>query len=205
MMEIRPYRASDEAAVRDVCLRTGDLGGDATPLYQDREVVSDVFAMPYMVFDPECAFVADNGERAVGYIVGTPDTARFARQWRDEWLPRVAARHTVPPAAPDWANDLEGTVLWILHHPEQMVDSVPAGYPAHLHINLLPEAQGRGVGRELVQRLCTVLKAAGAEGVHLQVAERNVGARAFYARLGFQPLPAEAPEPGLLGRSTTWE
>lgn len=63
-------------------------------------------------------------------------------------------------------------------------------YPAHLHIDLLPVVQGGGVGRRLIATLLDELRRRGVRGVHLGVDPQNVGAAAFYERLGFERLPS---------------
>jgi ribosomal protein S18 acetylase RimI-like enzyme len=65
---------------------------------------------------------------------------------------------------------------------------VVARYPAHLHIDLLPVLQGRGVGREMMGRLLEELQARGVAGVHLGVDARNQRAVGFYEHLGFDRL-----------------
>jgi hypothetical protein len=60
---IRPYRPGDRDQVYDVCLRTADSGGDATAIYQDQELIGDLFAGPYLLLAPDFAFVLDDGER----------------------------------------------------------------------------------------------------------------------------------------------
>lgn len=207
MLEIRPYQESDEAAVRRICLLTGDDGGDATALYPDADLLSDIFAIPYTVFDPALCFVAvdaDDG-RVLGYIVGTADSSRFARQFRQRWLPQVSGRHQDPPEQPDWADDPQGAMAWRLHHPRADDSGLLDDYPAHLHVDLLPEAQGRGAGKALMLQFLDAARAHGAQGVHLGVSPTNTGARGFYARLGFEPLvlPGSEDRAGsLLVRST---
>ncbi len=66
-------------------------------------------------------------------------------------------------------------------------------YPAHGHIDLLPEARGRGIGRRAMRFLEEALAGRGAPGMHLPVDPRNRGALAFYDALGFRRLDA----PGL--------
>jgi ribosomal protein S18 acetylase RimI-like enzyme len=61
-------------------------------------------------------------------------------------------------------------------------------FPAHLHINLLPSGQGRGVGVRLVETLFDALGAIGVGGVHLGVGRRNVRAIGFYEHLGFRAI-----------------
>src|SRR5918992_585877 len=71
---IRPYRPEDDAALYDVCVRTAHQGGDARHIYPDLDLMPNIYAGPYVYLEPDLAFVLDNGERAVGYILGTADT-----------------------------------------------------------------------------------------------------------------------------------
>ncbi|MDX3088529.1 GNAT family N-acetyltransferase [Streptomyces sp. ME02-6978a] len=198
---VRPYRPSDHDDVADVCVRTADLGGDSRHLYPDPGLMPALFAHPYCHLEPGLAFVLDDGHgRAVGYIVGTANTARFASDFRDRWLPLVADRFPEPRETPATRAE-EMTSL--LHHPERMVLPVLRDYPAHLHIDLLPAWQRRGFGRELMRTFLTALHRRGVPAVHLGMVTANTPARAFYDRLGFHVLPV--PDPGdltYLGRST---
>lgn len=45
-------------------------------------------------------------------------------------------------------------------------DEAAQTYPAHLHVDLLPRAQGHGVGQRLMAALFARLAAFGAPGVH---------------------------------------
>ncbi|MEZ5850678.1 MAG: GNAT family N-acetyltransferase [Hyphomicrobiaceae bacterium] len=57
-------------------------------------------------------------------------------------------------------------------------------YPAHLHINLAPDARGMGLGTRLVDAFLADARMAGCPGVHL-VTGRDSRNRSFYARNGF--------------------
>ncbi len=50
------------------------------------------------------------------------------------------------------------------------------------------DGREQGIGRALCERFEHEAQAAGITVVHLEVAETNVAARAFYARLGFEPV-----------------
>jgi GNAT superfamily N-acetyltransferase len=188
VLKIRLYLDSDEAAMREICMRTAAAGGDARDLYRDQDLVPDIFAIPYAVLEPEFAFVADDDGRAVGYIVGTPDTPRFVRRFRERWLPEVAHLHIPPSGQVDFDADPEGSMATLLHDPERMLEPGLAPYPAHLHIDLLPQAQGRGAGRALMTAFLAAVNAGGADVVHLSMNTSNTGARAFYDRMGFTEL-----------------
>jgi GNAT superfamily N-acetyltransferase len=188
--EIRLYRPTDRAALYDICVRTADAGGDARGMYSSDELMGDLFAVPYAFLEPHLAFVVDDGGEAVGYVVGTADTAEFARRYRTEWIPRTGDRYPVPPPPP---RTPEQDMIALHHLPERMLVPGLDGYPAHLHIDLLPPYQGRGLGRRLIDRFLTTVDA---PGVHVGMVTGNVKARGFYDRLGFTELPV--PDPGPL-------
>ena len=197
---IRPYRPADRDAVYDICLRTAAAGQDASPLHRDPDVVGDVFAGPYVYLEPDFAFVLDDGGRAVGYVLGAPDTARFAADVREKWLPLVGPRHPDPVGQP---ADPDQELAHLLHHPERMVQPALADYPAHLHIDLLAGYRRSGHGRKLIVTLLDALRAAGVPRVHLGMIATNTPARAFYDRLGFTELQvSNAGAITYLGRST---
>ncbi|MFG1926196.1 GNAT family N-acetyltransferase [Cryptosporangium sp. NPDC048952] len=194
---IRPYGDADLEAVRDVCVRTGHEGGDARPLYPDPSIFPTAFSDPYVAFEPELAYVVDDGERAVGYIVGTADTVAFVKRFRGEWLPSVSSRWPVTSG-----TSRTDELVRIMHNPERMLWPQLEPYPAHLHIDLLPSAQGRGYGRALIERFFATLAARGVEAVHLGMVPTNVKARAFYDRLGFHEIDVPDPTTTYLGHAT---
>jgi ribosomal protein S18 acetylase RimI-like enzyme len=198
---IRPYRESDLDALYEICVRTADAGGDARGQFSTDELVGDLFAAPYAVLEPHLAFVLDDGEgRAVGYVVGTSDTPEFAARYRDEWIPRLAHKYEPFEGEPQTPEE---TMMWLHHHPERMLTPEVADYPAHLHIDLLPDYQGKGFGRLLMERLYAALAADGADAVHLVMLTANTGARLFYDRLGFHEIAVpDAVDVTFLGRST---
>ena len=61
-------------------------------------------------------------------------------------------------------------------------------YPAHLHIDLLARAQGRGFGRRMLEQVMATLRQRGCPGAHLGVSMMNTTAYGFYQRLGFSDL-----------------
>ena len=94
---IRPYRASDHAAVYDVCVRTADAG-DARGKYHSDDLMPDLFR-PVRLPGAGIRLRLDDGQRAVGYVIGTPDTAAFARAYRARWIPHLAVHGPAGPAA----------------------------------------------------------------------------------------------------------
>lgn len=230
MPAIRPYRASDRAAVAEVCVRTAAAGSDARGLYSDDLLMPEVFALPYVDHAPELAFVVvrpdeeltrdgatadpaddvlhvDDG-RLTGYVIGVADTRDFVAWWERAWGPGFAARHPEPGTPPSGREPRfsEPALLDAGKDPGRMVrgitDEELDRYPAHLHIDLLPENQGRGLGRALLDTLRAALAERRVPGVHLGMDPSNTRARAFYDRYGFHELPSHSPGAPLLGIAT---
>jgi ribosomal protein S18 acetylase RimI-like enzyme len=200
---VRPYRPTDRPAVGRICVLTAHNGGDATPHYADPGILPTIFAYPYVDREPELAFVVDDGNgEAVGYILGTADTAAFAAWFRDHWLPGAVAAYPAPSVNGEEPTPDESMAA-LLHNPERMVWDQLRSHPAHLHIDILPRWQGYGMGRRLMETFLDALGRAGIDGVHLCMSRANTPARAFYDRMDFQELPV--PDDGpvwYLGRPT---
>ena len=198
-MLIRPARPTDRDAIYDVCLRTGDAGDDATALVDDHELFGDVWVGAYLALRPALAFVAESGAGVDGYIVGTEDTAEFAAECEVRWWPARRARYPDPPD--DGVLSPDQVLHRHVHHPPSPPPlDVLVEYPAHLHVDLLPRAQGHGTGRRLLETLFDAL--VDVPGIHLGVDPRNGRAASFYLHQGFVPVGRErGPGEGwLLGR-----
>src|SRR6202451_2754659 len=157
-LRIRRYEDADHDALYDICVRTADAGGDARGKYSSDDLMPVLFAGPTGFREPRFAFVLDDGDRAVGYVIGTPDTAAFARAYRERWIPRLADRYSVPPQPPVTPDD---EMLALHYYPERLLWPGLAEYPAHLHIYLLPGFQGNGYGRKLIDTFCAAVAEAG--------------------------------------------
>ena len=184
---IRPFRAGDTDACYEVCLRTAHFGRDATPLHSDPRLVGEVWVGPYLALLPEFALVVEDDEGVGGYVVGAADTAAWDRLVATVWFPPLRARYprgTFPPGTAD--GDCEN----LIHSPMVMPAEIVASHPAHLHIDLLPRLQGRGLGRRLMDEFLAMVRDAGADALHLGCSPENANAVAFYRHLGFEDLLA---------------
>lgn len=190
---IRLATLADLPRLREICLVTGLAGDDATGRWSDDALLPDLFLEPYLALERGTGWVVDDGE-LLGYLVATFDTAAFVDEWRRDWSPEFARRH--PRIASDderWMHDRAA-------HPELMIPAHVQQYPVHLHIDLLPQTQGRGLGRALIETLVEAARGAGATGIHLGMDPGNLRARAFYERLGFAEL-ASSPDDLVMGIS----
>lgn len=192
MPRIRPFRPGDEPALSEICLKTAAAGADATGIFADDDLWGEVFVLPYVARHPDLAFVVESDDgRVVGYIVGTDDTRAFEDWFHDEWWPRFSERWPNPDRPAEVLTRQDGTVAYAYG---RRAGAEPFGdtYPAHLHIDLLPELQGQGVGRRLIDTLIAALRARGVSGLHLAADVRNTSAAAFYERIGFTRIPSHA-------------
>lgn len=189
MTGIRSFRPGDEAALAEICLRTADAGADATGVLDDDRIWAEIFVLPYVARHPDLAFVveADDG-RVVGYVVSAPDTRAFEEWFRTRWWPEHGAAWPLP----DEDSTRQDGILRYASGRRAGAEPYGDTYPAHLHIDLLPEVQGQGWGRRLIETLVDALRARGVTGLHLVASSDNHGAIAFYPRLGFTPLASHA-------------
>lgn len=186
--KIRPYHPSDMPALYRICLETGNSGADGTHLYKDPYVLGHYYAAPYAVLEPELSFVLTNRGRTCGYVLGVGDTATFGQRCESEWFPPLRVAYPLP-AAEDKSSD--ANMIRAIHRGHEQMNSHP-GYPAHLHIDILPEGQGQGWGRKLLDTLLAQMRSHNIQGVHLGVGGKNSKAIGFYSHYGFEPLVTES-------------
>jgi len=192
MNEIAVRRAvlSDLPYLYEICLKTGDQGKDATTLFSDPYLIGHYYAAPYLLYENGICFVAEHEYRPQGYIVAVPNTVAFG-QWKEEcWLPPLRKRYRQP--LPEGWTEKDKWIVDLMHKQQDTVDATArpwlAEYPAHLHIDLLPSLQGKGVGRTLMDSLFSELANQGVPGLHLGVGSSNTGAIRFYQKMGFSVL-----------------
>jgi len=187
-LHVRSYKPTDLDQLYEICLRTGAAGEDASQLVVEPRLFGELYAAPYGVLEPEHALVVDDGAgTAIGYAIGAIDTRAFEARCETDWWPALRERHPIGSGG----NDLDELLIGMLHQRHPSDDVVVAAYPSHLHIDLLPEAQGGGWGRRLMRGLEELLRADGSPGVHLGVSNRNQRALGFYRHLGYEELAAD--------------
>ena len=185
---IRPARPGDEPGANYVCMKTGDNGDDGEPFFgPDPAALGRIFVEPYLAFEPDLALILEDDEGICGYALGALDSRRFYARYEAEWRPALCARYPAPQGdARTWTR-LQEVYGWY-HEPDYFCPEPYESYPSHLHIDLLPRAQGRGYGRQMLHRLFDLLRERGSPGVHLGVRPLNTRAYGFYQHLGFREL-----------------
>jgi ribosomal protein S18 acetylase RimI-like enzyme len=188
---LRRYQPADLDDLYRICLETADSGRDGTALFSHPGLPGDVYAGPYALFEPSLALVAVDGAGVGGYVVGARDSLAFEQLLECEWWPALRARYPEPTM--DLMRELsvpEQNALHDIHHPWPTDNWLANDYPSHLHINLLPRLQRRGIGRQLIAALISELRDQGSPGLHLLVGRANHRAAGFYRHVGFTELPS---------------
>lgn len=188
LAEVRPYEASDLEDLYSICLATGDSGADASALYADPRLIGALYAAPYGIFSPHTCFTAEDDQGVGGYILGALDTPAFEDLLEQRWWPSLRARHADPRAKPRESWLADDTLALRIHRPYRTPERISGPFPSHLHIDLLPRLQGRGLGRRMMDAWLTKMRALGSKGAHLGVSLANVRARRFYATYGWREL-----------------
>jgi len=191
---IRPARPGDEPGAYNVCLKTGDHGRDGEPFYrEDPDALGRIFVGPYLAFEPDLSLILEDDEGICGYALGAFDSRAFHARFDAEWRPLLCARFPAPPGLPTQWSRVQQAYHWY-HHPDYFCPEPYETYPSHLHIDLLPRAQGQGHGRRMLNRIMDTLRRRGSPGAHLGLSELNTRAFGFYQRLGFRELIRVGPD-----------
>lgn len=143
-----------------------------------------MFISPYVKFEPDLCFVLLFNDEPCGYILGTKDTKDFYLRCEREYFSPLRKAYIFPPED-DYSRLAHlKRVVHIGHKPKDSFDS----YPAHLHINILPIAKGKGMGRKLMTEFMKELSKKNVIGLHLEVGKTNTNAIQFYRHIGFNML-----------------
>jgi ribosomal protein S18 acetylase RimI-like enzyme len=164
---IRPYQQKDYENLREVCFVT------ATPPYnKNKDITAALFCEYYLNYEGEhCFVVADQDDNAVGYILCAPDYTEFVKKFTKYQLPIVRKLSFKE---------------YVLHKLEFMYNKkVAKDYPAHLHIDIMPDFQRMGMGKKLVDALMAHLNSIGVQKLHLGCGASNEKGTSFYKKIGF--------------------
>lgn len=182
---VRLYEPRDLDAVYRVCLETGDSGDDATHMHNDPKLLGHIYTGPYVTYEPTLAFVLEDAEGVCGYTLGALDSEAFYTRMRDEWLPPLQKEYDDPSGSESsWNRDEQ--LMHAIHHPSE--PELYPDYPAHLHIDIIARAQGKKMGRKLMDTLIQALREQGSPAVHLGMSVHNDRAYGFYVNYGFTEL-----------------
>ena len=175
-MIIRPFEEKDKENVRFVCLNSE---GPCQMTPDEQHYILTTYCNYYIEKEGRNCFVAVNDDdEAIAYIICTENYDAYRKIFLEEYVPRIDDNLKV------WGFNakqgaIDSTVLQEKYKEE---------YPAHLHIDVLPEYHRRGIGHMLVNALKEHLHNKGVCGVMLTVGSKNVVGQGFYNKYGFDFL-----------------
>lgn len=187
-LKIRKAHLSDLPYIYEICLKTGLSGEDATDFLNDKYIIGQYFAAPYIHFEIGACFVLENNSIPVGYILGVTKTKDFNSWMNSNWLPAIKALY---PKAMKPKNDFEKFIINLIHKHCNTPEFLNV-YPSHFHIDILPIAQKKGYGKKLITTFINELKTKNTSGIHLSVGLKNKNAIEFYKNIGFKELKTES-------------
>ncbi|GGR81210.1 GNAT family N-acetyltransferase [Deinococcus sedimenti] len=175
---VRPVQPSDQRAVGDIAFGTGFFGQSARVYFPAPGLFRALWVAAYFRGAGFAGFVAEVDGQIVGYVLGAPDGNLYQQGLRRA-APEILA------ALPTWGllgclPYLGRAALW--HAPQ----ADPVRFPAHLHLNLLPDARGHRLGERLLRAHLRTLAGAGVPGVQLSTTTENAAALGLYRKVGFQ-------------------
>ncbi|CAN5123650.1 GNAT family N-acetyltransferase [soil metagenome] len=197
MVTLRLFQPDDLSALYAISLATGHAGGDASPLYEDQDHIGHIYSAPYALLAPDLALVVVDEHGLAGFAVGILDTLAWENTLERLWWPKLRARYLAPAQTSGQEPTPDQRRIAVIHKPERTAPMIAKAYPAHLHLNLLPRIQGRGVGSALLQAW---LDLAGDPAVHVGVNASNSGGVAFWRARDFQVLDAATERTIWMGR-----
>ncbi len=172
MVKIREVKKEDIERVKYICIQTADEKAKTDKA--TGEIIASTYSTYYVREEPETCFVLEDDGIVVGYIICSTNAKKFRKKFRKTDLKEIKK-----------INKSVGIENWFIPVPYMIFKCI---YPAHLHINLLDDYQGKGYGTQLMNALFLKLKGMGVKGVMLLAAENNKGAVKFYKKHGFKIL-----------------
>ena len=194
-MIIRECIKDDIEELSSIALSTAIAGKDGQNYFLNKDLISQYYCEPYIRYNSEYCFAIEEDNRLCGYIVGTSNSLAFSKWFNEYWLVKLRLEYFNSKSI----SDVEKNLLNMLNK-----DVVPSEYfekyPAHLHINVIKNMQGKKIGKKLINTLLQKLTDDNIKGVHLGVDINNSKAIGFYNHLGFEIIE-EKPWGYLMGKT----
>ena len=194
-VRIREAVVDDMPEVAEICCLTGYMGESIEGRFSDRVLFAELFVLYYLRNPEEIALVAECGGRVVGYCVGTADGVVQQRRFQENQLPLIKKRMLMKTIW-RYPRDFLKVLRWSRLKGDDQAKIDDQKFPAHLHMNVHPDFQRPGIGKQLLSRFCKASAERGAGGIHIKTSTRNQSAIGFYLRNGFREShrkPARQP------------
>lgn len=104
------------------------------------------------------------------------------------WWSHLRATYSKPDQTQKNFWNEEQRCINTIFHPEITDTAIIDACPAHMHLNLLERAQGKGIGSHLCSLCLDGLRQSGVKGVHVGTSATNVRVTHFWKKCGFTDI-----------------
>lgn len=146
----------------------------------DHELLALRWIRQFLVTESQNCYVLEHPviRKVVGYIVCATDTIAYENEFENTYFPMIKNRFAELEAQGFEYLEENRKLLFFSQIQESGIDLT--NYPAHLHINILPEYQRSGYGRMLLSAYEENLRKRRVKGYHLGTAAGNTKGLSFY-------------------------
>ncbi|XP_015429236.1 PREDICTED: protein O-GlcNAcase [Dufourea novaeangliae] len=193
---IRPYVASDEAAVYAVCNKI--CGCTLSSAVADRLVGS------FLTLSPELCMVVEDESGIVGYALATLNVKTFNQKLSVSWLPELRMKYPLEDSINDMPQNIQDAVRSFHSIVPDVSEQLCRQHPSKLLCTVLPCLADQSVPKRLITCILAALRANGSFGVHTTMPSTDKETYDFYSKLGFvdlNPAHEEHPEIKTMCRS----
>lgn len=170
MAEIRKAEIGDLERVEYICRMTADE--ESVNDEKAGKITSLMYSTYYIEEETDNCFVlVDNGV-VVGYIISSVNPLKLNKRYKEKYIKQI-----------EKIDKKSALMARGIPMPYLLLRFI---YPAHLHINLLPDYQSKGYGTKMINILLSELREKGVKSVMLLANAKNTGAIKFYKRNGFK-------------------
>ncbi|MGG1518201.1 GNAT family N-acetyltransferase [Paenibacillus oryzisoli] len=154
----------------------------------DHELLALRWIRQFLITEPQNGYVLEHtaSSKAVGYITCASDTIAYENEFENTYLPKLKVRYEELEKQSFAYLEENRKLLFFRRNQDIGFDATE--YPAHLHINILPEYQRSGYGRLLLSAYEENLRSRGVRGYHLGTGANNLKGISFYTKHGLELL-----------------
>jgi len=187
---ILPINNKDEKELSDLCFRTSFVYPDP----KLKEFINWRWLIPYCRTEAANSFKAYDSEKNIiaGYILSTLDTINFEKKCISLYQNDSEIRNRQFLNSNELSKEeiarFNSLYIYPVSKKEDPDYKIKIEYPAHLHIDVHPDYQGKGLGHKLTDTLIAHLKDKKCKGLHLSVGSTNLKGISFYKKYGFTQL-----------------
>lgn len=184
---IRPYTQADRGSIREIAYETVFLGDSASVFFEGREIFADYLTAYFTDFEPQSCFVAQAGDKIIGYLLGAKNSAILKTVFRRKIIPGLLVETVTDKTLFSIKNTkFLLNCLRSFFKGEFKLKDYSKEYPAVLHINIQNDFRSRGIGSELIKKYLHKLIEQKVKGVHF--ATLSDKAAKFFQKCGFTLL-----------------